>query len=126
MRIGRILVLAVALGTVNAAHADLFGNPGILAGLEIRTTNADGASAWKGSIWVKRKQNLQQYVWAGSNCPARDLTPEQIEYLASNLGKPWLRIIPTYRFGQLPGSRCLVGFAIVDKSIRNDVDVEAP
>jgi hypothetical protein len=60
-------------------------------------------------------RSVREYVWGGSNCPARDLTEEEIANLSRGLGQDGMRIIPIYVNGQLPDTRCLVEYILIDQ-----------
>jgi hypothetical protein len=120
-----VMVALLALGCAPGALAvEQTGDPGELVGIRAVTNSADNFSAIRGSIWVREQFALRQYVWDRTTCPNKNLTDEEVAALSRHLGNRQMRIIPRYQPGQLPGSRCLVEYILIDQRHVDDVAMD--
>jgi hypothetical protein len=123
--LGILGFVTVAMVATPASAADQTGPRGQLISLQINARGSDDFSNYHGAarikVWSKGKPKVHKYMWGGANCPSRDLEHEQIELLSIALTEN-VNIVPKFKNGQIPNSRCLVSFKLMRSNAESGDD----
>ena len=99
------------------AHADFFGDVGVVSSLTLLTPRSDDHNRIRGSVELRTESGTDLYFFSGSSCPGGNITEELYDALIQYSSKQKVQVRPRYKRGQ-GGAECLVGITAFNTRIR--------